>query len=276
MTDFYLIRHAEALDPVNFPNFESQGNARLPLTQRGVLQANLTAVAMRDLLLEKEDFTGKDRRILLFHSPYERAWHTADIISQELSYFEKFYREQHADLREQDLGKWDGIHKDRWKDIAPETYHAWKTKAEQMLGFYAPTPDGEKPVDVWSRVKNSAFASISRTIQQTDATDVIIVSHGMTTRALIMVFNKTDIPIHDYFHQISNPPNAAVHLVTENPTDSSLRAHGTRYRHEGLIYDPAAEAHNLVKAYTKAEMDAAVYRKGSLINPNRDQHPGPF
>lgn len=138
-----------------------QGKTDIPLNEKGLHQSKLLADELRDRRL------GVAR---IYTSPYLRAAQTAQIIADELN-AECIPIE---DLREMDLGEWEGSNWNRIKETYGDAYHYWNTHRR-----FTNTPGGECYNDVLRRALN-AFETILR--QETE--DTIVVSHSAVLMAV--------------------------------------------------------------------------------------------
>ena len=153
----YLLRHGE---------IESEGTRRFigrtdpPLSDRGRNQARF----WRDAFSET-GFAG------IFCSDLMRSTDTARIISENRA--EK--PQPLADLREIDLGEWDGL---AMAEVRKQHPDAWRKRGEELAAFRP--PGGESFGDLQARVLR-----VFDRIAEKNTGDVLIVAHAGVNRVLL-------------------------------------------------------------------------------------------
>lgn len=141
----YLIRHGQP----DFPGGKHMclGRTDLPLSKLGRMQAALTAAEF------------EDRDVTVFSSPLRRAVQTAEAFGRPVTVLE--------DLRELDMGQWDGLTFDEIRSRFPALYAARAT--DKTLPF----PGAED--------RRAGLARFTRALEQAIALcagDVVIVTHS--------------------------------------------------------------------------------------------------
>jgi len=138
-----IVRHGEAEHNVALDLFEKERevltttrNADIELTPRGIWQAEQTGRC----LAKTPQFD------ICFSSPYERALHTAGIITCDFLYDIRIFRDDR--LREKDFGKLHGLSMASIKERYPDEYAAREGEGK----FYYRLPGGENYPDVGMRV----------------------------------------------------------------------------------------------------------------------------
>ncbi len=161
----YLLRHGE---------IESDGTRRFigrtdpPLNAEGRNQARI----WRDLLSETP-FTG------IFCSDLARSADTARIISENRT--ER--PQQLADLREIDLGEWDGLAMAQIRTQHPD---AWRKRGEELASFRP--PGGESFGDLQARV-----IRVFDRVAEKSMGDVLIAAHAGVNRVLLCRLLSIDL-----------------------------------------------------------------------------------
>lgn len=172
----------------------------------------------------------KPGRIRIWTSPYQRARETADVILSHLRYDyslglqERLDLREHINLVEQQFGLFDGIPEEDLP-VAYPAEHAHYKKCEDHGGrFWARMPLGESRFDVAIRV-HQAFGTFHRDNDRHGIKDIIVVAHGVTIRAFVMMW------LHrpwEWFEQETNPANGSVRLL-EDGEDLGYIYEGRRY-----------------------------------------------
>ena len=154
----YLIRHAE---PVNSSGKKIYlGQQNLPLSQKGLKQADLLSCQLRGRKLDA-----------IFCSNLIRTKQTAEAIARNHSCNPVALKE----LREINLGRWDGLPVDEVKNNYPDLYAA---RGEDIVHFRP--PGGESFADLRERVI-PAFKHILASI----AGNIAIVTHAGVNRVIL-------------------------------------------------------------------------------------------
>jgi 2,3-bisphosphoglycerate-dependent phosphoglycerate mutase len=171
-------------------------------------------------------------KIRMWISPYERTRGTARAIqetlgrntlagdkdTQELGDFPWFDTREHVLLAEQQFGLFDGILDEDLPKEFPVEYAHYK-KCEDFEGkFWARMPLGESRLDVVQRV-HQAFGTIHRDALKHQIDNVIIVAHGVTIRAFVMMWCHKSV---EWFEAEKNPPNCSVRLIDHDGEDHGL------------------------------------------------------
>jgi len=164
----YLLRHAEPLHLFQEKYFLGQSD--LPLSVKGKQQARLLA-----------DFFSTVDLSAIFCSDLQRALQTAMFIAEKHDLYPRIVKE----LREINLGRWEGLRLDKVKSLYPVEYEL----RGQDLVNYRP-PEGESFVDLQKRV-----LPIYREIVDSSEGDIVIVSHAGVNRAILCAL--LDVPLEN-------------------------------------------------------------------------------
>jgi len=225
-----LVRHGQATSNKDKTLLTKHADHAMPLSETGIQHAALVGEQLRDFLeiQTKED---KERGLpkryrRLWQSPFRRTRETADLIMKSAGQYIDDRRE-HILLSEQQFGLFEGHSLDELQKLYPLEY-AYFEKCIQAEGrFWARPPLGESRFDVAQRV-HQAFGSFNRDAQFHDIQDLIVVSHGVTLRAFLMMW------LHkppEWFEKETNPPLCSVRFI-ENNADKG-------YIFKGFVEDEA-------------------------------------
>lgn len=160
--NFYMIRHGES--EANAARITAGGQFDSPLTVRGEGQARALAACISELKILPE---------VIYHSDMKRARRTAELLNEALNI------EMHElhDLREHDLGEWDG---QPWEDILP------LVEAHQ-------SPQGGESV---SQFAQRIQATLTDILKKEDRR-VMIVAHGGLFHAMGFLYEYGISPIQN-------------------------------------------------------------------------------
>ncbi|MBQ9765419.1 MAG: histidine phosphatase family protein [Lachnospiraceae bacterium] len=161
---FYLIRHGRTdWNDLN----HIQGKSDIPLNDTGIAQAKeLADIIKADKLPIKH----------IYSSPLKRATQTADILAAKLGLTYHIL----DDLREVDLGLWEGH---TWAEIAeqyPGNYNEWRINRR-----YTKVHGGESYDDMFIRSLKAL-----KELAATHSDDVAIVTHSAVIMALLCYFDN--------------------------------------------------------------------------------------
>lgn len=157
----YFVRHGETEWNVKK---KIQGKTDIPLNENGVRQAQQLA---EELSERREDGF---HIVRVYTSPQVRAAKTARIVAEAMQVEYKVLEE----LREMDLGEWEGLNWDVISETYGETYHYWNTHRR-----YTHTPGGESYDEVLGRT----LMALEK-ILASEREDVVVVSHSAILMAL--------------------------------------------------------------------------------------------
>lgn len=192
-----LVRHGESLGNVFQEAHLTTPDWRIPLTRRGVAQAQEAAQRVAAMLDPKLPTAYRC-------SPFVRAIDTAKAFGADFV--------QDPRIREQDYG--------RYKTL-DEFFAEDKERIKYGTFFYRIT-NGESGADVYDRC-----LSFVKDLEASKAKQAVIVTHGFALRILLMIFLKWDVT---FFEKVRNPKNCEIHIVEsvkggyELKTELSLRA----------------------------------------------------
>ena len=184
MTTVYFVRHGESVT-----NLEHRftGQLDVPLTEKGMAQAKLTAEFLKDV-----PFTA------MYSSDLQRAYDTATAIAA----FHPIPVVPITGLREIDCGKWTGIPFDDIAWLYPEDYHRWRTE----IGL-ATCTGGESMIQLQQRALRTLRSIVSSHPKET----ICISSHGGIVRVLLA--HCAGIEMKDLHKTPNWVSNASVSIV---------------------------------------------------------------
>jgi 2,3-bisphosphoglycerate-dependent phosphoglycerate mutase len=202
-----LARHGESLGNVDQSAYLSVADHAMPLSPLGHQQAGELAGFLGDWTAEHWG----DQTIRIWHSPYLRAAQTAEPIITALGDRVEGVRE-HILLAEQQFGLFDGLTDDEVAARYPAEWEHFQRCVDFDGKFWARNPQGESRFDVATRVHQS-FGTFHRDAARHGIDHLIIVCHGTTMRAFVMMW--LHLPV-SWFEAEPNPPNCAAHLLVDD------------------------------------------------------------
>ena len=205
----YLVRHGQSQGNVDRTIHETMADHAIPLSARGREQARETGDWLREHLARRPP----PEHLRLWTSPYRRTRETADGITAGVNQGSRPItdRKEHILLCEQQFGLFDGIPDDQLPVRYPDE-HAHYAKQEAFEGkFWARMPLGESRFDVATRV-HQAFGTFQRDAQKYGIEDLIIICHGVTLRAFVMMWLNLS---PEWFDDEPNPKNCAIRLLED-------------------------------------------------------------
>ncbi|WP_071804881.1 histidine phosphatase family protein [Acetomicrobium hydrogeniformans] len=184
MLRYYLMRHGEttwnAKDVF-------QGKQDTPLSEKGLLQAKLTASLASRI--------GKAR---IWCSPLKRALQTAELLAERGGY--EILTEK--GLMEIDHGKWERLHVEEVKRLYPESFEMWHKEPDKVV-----MPDGESLRDVQER----ALRVLTK-IRESGEEQAIIMTHDAVIKCLLC--HWLELPLSKYWSFKFS--NCSVSIVEED------------------------------------------------------------
>ena len=182
-----LIRHGESMANIKQHDYSAVGDHMVPLTERGVYQAQVAGNMLGDELQD-----ALDGKTLVYCSPYLRTRQTLEnmFIGAYLKDRPTIYEDPR--LRETDHG-YEGASEQK----PLRAIHGW---------FYYRYRGGESPADCSDRVSNY-LESMMRQRKRKGAENIVIVSHGLTIRCFLMRFMHLKV---EEFEKLANPDNCDI------------------------------------------------------------------
>lgn len=196
----FLIRHGESAQNTR-ENFDNLPDPQIPLTKKGIIQAENCAEFLKDYCHEnKIDLENS----VMFISPYIRTRQTAKIINEKLNI--KKVRED-VSLIEHQHGLFENQNED-WEVDAPQEYEFVTNYRNNNGKFYVKFPQGESPFDVALRTRifiHTLFRDVAEGIE-----NFFIVSHGTTIRCLLLSYFHYS---PEWFNNEENMKNCSIRLI---------------------------------------------------------------
>lgn len=213
----FLVRHGQSesnIDPkVNLEIADHE----ISLTKEGCKQAKAAGKFLEKYIeenLSKKSLFGKVKfpKIRMWNSPYKRTRQTAENIYDHCAYISDML--EHTLLVEQRFGIFDGL-TDKERLEKHPLFHANYEKSKQSNGKIWPKmPLGDSRFDVCQRVHQS-FGTFHRDAERHDIENIVVVGHGTTNRAFIMMWMHYP---YEWMDKEPNPNNCSIRLI-ENGID---------------------------------------------------------
>ncbi len=206
----YLVRHGESEGNLDHSVHVRKADHAIDLSPKGLRQAEITGEFLADTLSKAS--WGGEAHSRMWYSPYLRTQKTKDGILKALKRRGLMFRHgcfEHQLLVEQQFGLFDGLSDDELQKLYPAE-HAHYEKCQKFRGrFWARMPLGESRFDVAQRV-HQAFGTFHRDSDRHGINTIVVVSHGVTIRAFIMMWLHKTV---DWFENEPNPRNCSVRLI---------------------------------------------------------------
>jgi 2,3-bisphosphoglycerate-dependent phosphoglycerate mutase len=235
----FLVRHGESLGNLDRHIYHQLPDHRVPLSPEGQHQATAAGAFLRDWLTANPP-TGRCR---LHFSPYLRTRDTADAMLKVLGRREQggLVDDSAANLHliEQRFGLFDGLWEDQMETQLPMEYAHYQRTRHHAGRFWAMMPEGDSPYDVALRV-HQCFGGIHRDAEA-GFRDVIVVAHGVSIRAFLMMWLHLD---PDWYEAEPNPLNCSVRLLEAGAGETLDR---------GYIYAGFAKRPEVLRNEAEAE-----------------------
>lgn len=164
-TKFLIVRHGESVTNIQGVYC---GQTDKPLTEKGMMQAEITARYLKD---EKVD--------LIYSSDLLRAYQTACAAA---AYHNGVDVIKDKRLREIHGGEWEMKHIDKIAADYPDVYKIWLESMEKAV-----LPGGESVADVQSRI----YQCLSETARENPGKTICVFTHGAAIRAFCGMISGT-------------------------------------------------------------------------------------
>jgi len=202
-----LVRHGESLGNVDPTIHATTADHAVPLSDRGHDQAREAGRRIVEHFAEHRD-DGEFHHVRLWVSPYLRTRQTADAIQQAAGAMITD-RKEHILLCEQQFGLFDGIPDTELPVRYPQEFAYYDMQCKFGGKFWARLPQGESRFDVAKRI-HQAFGTFHRDAEFHGIHDIIVICHGVTLRAFVMMWCHLS---PEWFEAEKNPFNCAVRLI---------------------------------------------------------------
>ncbi len=201
-----LVRHGESMGNVDPAIHATTADHAVPLSDRGHEQAREVGCKIADHFLARraDDF----QHVRLWVSPYQRTRQTADAI-QEMAAKVITDRKEHILLCEQQFGLFDGIPDNELPIRYPREFAYYDMQCKFGGKFWARIPQGESRFDVAKRI-HQAFGTFHRDAEFHGIHDIVVICHGVTLRAFVMMWCHLS---PEWFEAEKNPSNCAVRIL---------------------------------------------------------------
>jgi 2,3-bisphosphoglycerate-dependent phosphoglycerate mutase len=205
-----LVRHGESQGNVDALVHARMADHAIPLSNRGEQQAREAGRHLDAYYRTVFGDSSKRPHIRLWSSPYKRTRQTAQCILAEAGAWITDERE-HILLCEQQFGLFDGV-PDEELALRFPAESAHYNKCCQFEGkFWARMPLGESRFDVAQRV-HQTFATFHRDATDHDICDLVVICHGVTLRAFVMMWCHLT---PEWFEAERNPHNCAIRVLED-------------------------------------------------------------
>lgn len=212
-----LVRHGESYGNVDPTVHARMADHAIPLSDRGREQT-VEAGQRLDAYFRSQFGEPSERpHIRLWASPYRRTRETAERILSQAGVWITDQRE-HILLCEQQFGLFDGVPDDELPGRFPEEFAHYDKCCRFEGKFWARMPLGESRFDVAQRV-HQAFGTFHRDASDHDIRDIVVICHGVTLRAFVMMWCHLS---PEWFEAEPNPSNCAIRLVNGQNDDGYL------------------------------------------------------
>lgn len=211
----FIMRHGYSMgnhDPDNYTKF---GDPSVPLHDKGHLQAARAGRFMKDYLRENPGPSGGNP--VIWTSPFKRTLETTSgLIYGADGALDNCRVKESILLIEQSHGMFSHMH-DRAEQLQKEPhlaqYHNELLKEFRLL---AQKPMGDSPLDTYMHA-SSFFNTVHRDLDKNAESDLLCVTHGVTSRSLMMRFLNLPPRAYDHF---KNPGNADIFVIQRDNTGS--------------------------------------------------------
>jgi broad specificity phosphatase PhoE len=190
-----LCRHGESLGNVDEKVYVHTADWRIPLSERGREQATAAGRHLASLL--------GDDRCYFYTSPYVRTKQTMQTMMEQLQSDALIGTREEPRIAEQQFGNFQNF----------DEIQRAKSERKKFGRFFYRFPNGEAGLDVYNRVSSFISTmfrdSASRHAQGQEMDDVnlVICTHGLTMRLLVMRWFQLSV---EDFEAMRNPQNAAL------------------------------------------------------------------
>ena len=209
----FLVRHGRSTaNEDNAVHLQTADHA-IPLSEQGKRQAAAAGLFLYEYYLKYPALT----KTRIWHSPYVRARQTADAIEHNMKQHTHLEvdRREHLLLAEQQFGLFDGLSSDgariELERKYPDEFEHYEKCKKFGGAFWARMPLGESKFDLSTRV-HQAFGTFHRDAVGHNIQNIIVVAHGTTNRAFMMMWMHYG---YEWFEREKNPANCSIRLIEE-------------------------------------------------------------
>jgi len=153
----------------------------------------------------------------LWFSPYQRTIETKDSLREGICSEIDIRKHvidsrEHVLLGEQQFGLFDGLSDEELLEQYPAEQAHYQKQEDFSGRFWARMPMGESRFDVAQRVQQS-FGTFHRDEDKHGIQNIIVVAHGVTIRAFVMMWCHKSV---EWFEHERNPKNCSIRLIEDN------------------------------------------------------------
>jgi 2,3-bisphosphoglycerate-dependent phosphoglycerate mutase len=242
----FLVRHGQSRANLDWEENRRVADHAIELSEEGKEQARAAGDFLARYFFERLSIgePWKTRPIRLWYSPYLRCrqtaaeieavcrlprvapdfdrttWKIGALYGEKETCFHPARRDgdswfldarEHLLLVEQQFGIFDGLSDDERRKKYPDE-QAYYEKCKRFEGKLWPKmPLGESRFEVCQRV-HQAFGTFHRDARKHGIDDIVVVGHGTTNRAFVMMW--LHLP-YEWMHEESNPRNCSVRLLED-------------------------------------------------------------
>jgi broad specificity phosphatase PhoE len=262
----FFVRHGESEANIDKSLYQTKADHAIRLTERGESQAEEAGKFLASYLLEQQlENLEAFGAIRVWHSPYYRARQTARGVlyhlgqtfgtdPTRLSYMEEPF------LHEQKAGLYDGMEDAAYAVQYPKESEDYEKHKAYNGVSYARTPLGDSRIDVVLRSK-PLFGTILRDYYERDIRKVVVISHGVTARAMTMGWMRYT---PEWLDAEKNPGNCWIRHLCGNQQAG--------YVDQGYIFGENAPLHAPRSTQKQLENPEAIFmlkplRPNSIVPP---------
>lgn len=195
----YLVWHGQSRSNVDQAVYGTTPNNAIGLSELGESQAAAAGAALRNLI-----DTPAGEPLCIWTSPYQWTRKTAELLAAELrrkiSHLDLF---EHINLHEQQFGLFDGVTEEDFPLRFPDEHAHYELAVRHGEQFWARMPLGESRFDVARRV-HEAFGTFHRDAGHDGLPSIIVICHGVTLRAFVMMWRHLE---YEWLDRQPNPSN---------------------------------------------------------------------
>ena len=255
-----LVRHAQSVANVDMKYYTTHSDYSIPLSDHGIRQAaesgrQIAAYYCRKHELPLGTKAPKDWQCRIWTSPYVRTRQTSKLLMENSDGWITDIQENVL-LVEQNFGLFEGVdwYSGELDDKYPDELHHYQKAAAFGGRFWAKIPLGESRFDVCMRV-SQCFGTIHRDVSRCNIRNFVIVSHGTSLRAFMMMWLRL---LPEWFEEEPNPNNASIRIIDD-------------YQDEGYIWPLKTSAVNRERIISNSLM-LTVPSSESLSHSSSTSH----
>jgi len=211
----FLVRHGQSLANVDKKLYQKITDHAISLSEEGKKQSKEAGEIIVNYLktIYGSDIPPENYNCKLWTSTYKCARETSEIIQETAGNWIQSTAES-IFLGEQQFGLFEGEdwESERLSTLYPNEVEYYQKLCKFKGRFWAKPPLGESRADVCMRVCR-IFGNFNRDSKPNSITNMIVVSHGITLRAFIMMWFHHN---PEWFEVQSNPKNGSIYLI-ESP-----------------------------------------------------------